>query len=66
MQIKNNNRYAGASNWTMQEVAEAIKANYGSIDILVQSLADEPEVWSYGSKFLAVKSGKRCSMYLPI
>jgi len=45
---------------------EAITADYGSIDILVQLLANEPEVWSSGSKFLAVKSGKRCSMYLPI
>ncbi|CAM6036448.1 unnamed protein product [Sphagnum compactum] len=42
--IKNNKRYAGASNWTVQEVAEAVKADYGSIDILVHSLANGPEV----------------------
>jgi hypothetical protein len=36
-------------------VAEAVKADYGSIDILVHSLANGPEVWSYLTDFLAVK-----------
>jgi enoyl-[acyl-carrier-protein] reductase (NADH) len=36
-------------------VAEAVKADYGSIDILVHSLANGPEVWSYLTGFLAVK-----------
>ncbi|CAK9228937.1 unnamed protein product [Sphagnum jensenii] len=42
--VKNNKRYAGSSKWTVQEVAEAVKADYGSIDILVHSLANGPEV----------------------
>jgi enoyl-[acyl-carrier-protein] reductase (NADH) len=36
-------------------VAEAVKADYGSIDILVHALANGPEVWSYLTDFLAVK-----------
>ncbi|KAG6551418.1 hypothetical protein Mapa_007064 [Marchantia paleacea] len=42
--IKNNKRYAGSSKWTVQEVAESVKNDYGSIDILVHSLANGPEV----------------------
>jgi enoyl-[acyl-carrier protein] reductase I len=42
--IKNNKRYAGSSAWTVQECAEAVKADFGSIDILVHSLANGPEV----------------------
>ncbi|KAF5819915.1 putative enoyl-[acyl-carrier-protein] reductase (NADH) [Helianthus annuus] len=42
--IKTNKRYAGASNWTVQEVAESVKQDFGSIDILVHSLANGPEV----------------------
>ncbi|KAL7596793.1 enoyl-[acyl-carrier-protein] reductase [NADH], chloroplastic [Lactuca sativa] len=42
--IKANKRYAGASNWTVQEVAELVKKDFGSIDILVHSLANGPEV----------------------
>ncbi|KAJ9555436.1 hypothetical protein OSB04_010050 [Centaurea solstitialis] len=42
--IKANKRYAGASNWTVQEVAESVKQDFGSIDILVHSLANGPEV----------------------
>ncbi|XP_022754319.1 enoyl-[acyl-carrier-protein] reductase [NADH], chloroplastic [Durio zibethinus] len=42
--IKTNKRYAGSSNWTVQEVAESVKHDFGSIDILVHSLANGPEV----------------------
>ncbi|KAJ6702606.1 ENOYL-ACYL-CARRIER REDUCTASE [Salix koriyanagi] len=42
--VKANKRYAGSSNWTVQEVAESVKQDYGSIDILVHSLANGPEV----------------------
>eukprot|EP01018_Ginkgo_biloba_P032989 Gb_25418 [translate_table: standard] len=42
--VKANKRYAGASNWTVQEVAESVKRDFGSIDILVHSLANGPEV----------------------
>lgn len=42
--IKTNKRYAGSSNWTVQEVAESVKQDYGTIDILVHSLANGPEV----------------------
>ncbi|KAL2329134.1 hypothetical protein Fmac_022561 [Flemingia macrophylla] len=42
--IKTNKRYAGATKWTVQEVAESVKEDFGSIDILVHSLANGPEV----------------------
>lgn len=42
--VKANKRYAGASNWTVQEVAESVKQDFGSIDVLVHSLANGPEV----------------------
>ncbi|KAH9302471.1 hypothetical protein KI387_014054, partial [Taxus chinensis] len=42
--VKSNKRYAGASNWTVQELAECVKQDFGSIDILVHSLANGPEV----------------------
>jgi len=42
--IKTNKRYAGSSNWTVQEAAESVKKDFGSIDILVHSLANGPEV----------------------
>uniref|UniRef100_A0A7N0T8K7 Enoyl-[acyl-carrier-protein] reductase [NADH], chloroplastic n=1 Tax=Kalanchoe fedtschenkoi TaxID=63787 RepID=A0A7N0T8K7_KALFE len=42
--IKTNKRYAGSSRWTVQEVAESVKEDFGSIDILVHSLANGPEV----------------------
>lgn len=42
--VKANKRYAGSSNWTVQEVAESVKNDFGSIDILVHSLANGPEV----------------------
>ncbi|KAM1276245.1 hypothetical protein ACFX2J_028534 [Malus domestica] len=43
-EIKTNKRYAGSSNWTVQEAAECVKNDFGSIDILVHSLANGPEV----------------------
>jgi len=42
--IKSNKRYAGSSKWTVKEVAESVKEDFGSIDILVHSLANGPEV----------------------
>ncbi|URD76306.1 Enoyl- acyl-carrier-protein reductase NADH [Musa troglodytarum] len=42
--VKTNKRYAGSSNWTVKEVAESVKNDFGSIDILVHSLANAPEV----------------------
>ncbi|GMH12829.1 hypothetical protein Nepgr_014670 [Nepenthes gracilis] len=42
--VKTNKRYAGSSNWTVKEVAETVKQDFGSIDILVHSLANGPEV----------------------
>ncbi|KAK1288512.1 hypothetical protein QJS10_CPB19g00969 [Acorus calamus] len=42
--VKSNKRYAGSTKWTVQEVAECVKEDFGSIDILVHSLANGPEV----------------------
>lgn len=42
--VKNNKRYAGTSSYTISEVAKAVGADYGKIDILVHSLANGPEV----------------------
>lgn len=42
--IKSNKRYAGHTKWTVEEVAESVKQDFGSIDILVHSLANGPEV----------------------
>lgn len=42
--VKTNKRYANASGYTVSEVAEKIKAEYGQIDYLVHSLANGPEV----------------------
>ncbi|MFS8027640.1 putative NAD(P)-binding domain superfamily [Helianthus anomalus] len=42
--VKTNKRYAGSSKWTVKEVAESVKEDFGSIDILVHSLANGPEV----------------------
>ncbi|KAK2360449.1 enoyl-[acyl-carrier-protein] reductase [NADH], chloroplastic [Trifolium repens] len=52
--VKANKRYAGASNWTVQEVVESVKKDFGTIDILVHSLANGPEV----SKLLSETSRK--------
>lgn len=43
-EIQQNKRYMSASNYTVSEVAEAIKKDFGTIDILVHSLANAPEV----------------------
>ncbi|XP_031283043.1 enoyl-[acyl-carrier-protein] reductase [NADH], chloroplastic-like [Pistacia vera] len=42
--VKANKRYAASSKWTVKEVAESVKQDFGSIDILVHSLANGPEV----------------------
>lgn len=42
--VKSNKRYAGSANWTVKEVAESVKQDFGTIDILVHSLANGPEV----------------------
>ncbi|KAA8518261.1 hypothetical protein F0562_015856 [Nyssa sinensis] len=42
--VKTNKRYLGSSNWTVKEVVESVKQDFGSIDILVHSLANGPEV----------------------
>jgi enoyl-[acyl-carrier protein] reductase I len=43
-EIKNNKRYQGIAGFTIQEVAQAVKEEFGTIDILVHSLANGPEV----------------------
>ncbi|KAI3446425.1 hypothetical protein Pfo_003090 [Paulownia fortunei] len=42
--VKANKRYSGSSNWTVKEAAESVKQDFGTIDILVHSLANGPEV----------------------
>jgi len=42
--VRSNKRYAGLDGYTISEVADAIAADYGKIDILVHSLANGPEV----------------------
>jgi enoyl-[acyl-carrier protein] reductase I len=43
-EIKENKRYQGSAGYTISEVAEAVHADFGNIDILVHSLANGPEV----------------------
>lgn len=43
-EIRENKRYKEASGYTVSEVAAALKADFGTIDILVHSLANAPEV----------------------
>lgn len=43
-EILENKRYKEVAGYTVSEVAEAIKRDFGSIDILVHSLANAPEV----------------------
>lgn len=50
--MKENKRYAGVKNYTISEVAEAVKKDLGKIDILVHSLANGPEVGISRSEFL--------------
>jgi len=38
--IANNKRYAGNEGWTVSECADKVKADFGTIDILVHSLAN--------------------------
>ncbi|XP_022933649.1 enoyl-[acyl-carrier-protein] reductase [NADH], chloroplastic-like [Cucurbita moschata] len=52
--IKTKKQYAVCKNWTVQEVAESVKKDFGTIDILVHSLANGPE----GSKPLLETSRK--------
>ncbi|XP_073043089.1 enoyl-[acyl-carrier-protein] reductase [NADH] 2, chloroplastic-like [Primulina eburnea] len=42
--VKTNKRYSGSDNWTVKEVAESVKKDFGTIDILVHSLANGSEV----------------------
>lgn len=44
LDIKENKRYKDASGYTVSEVAEAVKKDFGTIDVLVHSLANGPEV----------------------
>ena len=43
-EIRGNKRYKDVQGYTISEVAEAVKKDFGSIDILVHSLANAPEV----------------------
>jgi enoyl-[acyl-carrier protein] reductase I len=43
-EVKTNKRYAGLDGYTISEVAEKVKADYGKVDILIHSLANGPEV----------------------
>ena len=42
--VKANKRYAGLDGYTISEVAESIKKDYGKIDYVIHSLANGPEV----------------------
>jgi enoyl-[acyl-carrier protein] reductase I len=42
--IRENKRYKDASGYTIAEVVESVKADFGQIDILIHSLANAPEV----------------------
>lgn len=42
--VKENKRYKDCEGYTISEVAEAVKRDFGHIDILVHSLANAPEV----------------------
>ena len=43
-EIRENKRYKDVQGYTISEVAEAVKRDFGTIDILVHSLANAPEV----------------------
>ncbi|MBX9744725.1 MAG: enoyl-[acyl-carrier-protein] reductase [Chlamydiales bacterium] len=43
-EVKTNKRYAELSNYAIADVVAQVKQDYGSIDILVHSLANAPEV----------------------
>lgn len=42
--VQQNKRYSGLVGFTISEVADAVKKDYGKIDIVVHSLANGPEV----------------------
>lgn len=44
LEIRENKRYKDVPGYTVQEVAKAVEADFGKIDILVHSLANAPEV----------------------
>lgn len=44
LEVRENKRYAELSAYTISEVAEQVRADYGSLDILVHCLANAPEV----------------------
>lgn len=43
-EIQENKRYKSASHYTVSEVAEEVRREFGTIDLLVHSLANAPEV----------------------
>ncbi len=43
-EVRQNKRYANLPGYTIQEVAEAVHKDFGSIDILIHSVANAPEV----------------------
>ncbi len=43
-EIRENKRYQAAPNYTISEVAQLVEKEYGTIDVLVHSLANAPEV----------------------
>lgn len=43
-EIKENKRYKGVEGYTISEVAELVKKDFGTIDLLVHSLANAPEI----------------------
>src|SRR5581483_6352299 len=43
-EVKENKRYAELSGYTISEVAKQVEADFGTIDLLVHSLANAPEV----------------------
>lgn len=44
LEIKENKRYKDAAGYTISEVSELVKKDFGTIDLLVHSLANGPEV----------------------
>lgn len=43
-EVRENKRYKNAEGYTISEVAEAVKRDFGEIDFLIHSLANAPEV----------------------
>lgn len=48
----------------MQECAAAVKADFGTIDILVHSLANGPEVWTRTTNWLKQSNFLHLGMFL--